>query len=243
MRRTRIYCSPPFKTGDTITASLNASLHLLRVLRLRAGAAIEIFDGQGQAFSASLQKSEGKLAVLAIHEPVAGIMPSPLQIHLGQGISRGDKMDYTLQKAVELGVHTVTPLFTEWSGVDLTKERAEKRLAHWRAVMIGACEQCGRNDLPELQAPMAMDAWLSQCQESLKLILEPEGGLRLGELSRTASSIALLAGPEGGFSPRERGLAQQHGFQALQLGPRVLRTETAALAAITALQCLFGDMR
>ncbi len=243
MRRTRIYCPGPLQIGDKVTASLNASLHLLRVLRLRPGASIEIFDGHGQAFLATLLESEGKLAVLAIQESVVGMMPSPLQIHLGQGISRGDKMDYTLQKAVELGVHMITPLFTEFSGVELTGERMAKRLAHWRAVVIGACEQCGRNDLPVIHTPTAMDVWMAQCQETLKLMLEPSAGMRLGELSPPASTIALLAGPEGGFSPRERDLAPQHGFLALRLGPRILRTETAAVAAITALQCLFGDMK
>lgn len=243
MRLTRIYCPPPIQSGTKITASLSASRHLLSVLRLRPGAAIEIFDGQGQAFSASLLGHEGKLAVLTVGEAALGIAPSPLIIHLGQGISRGEKMDFTVQKAVELGVHSLTPLFTEFSGVDLSAERSAKRLAHWQAIIVSACEQCGRNDLPVIHAPITLETWISQRRETLRLILEPKGTTHLSELHVANAGIALLVGPEGGFSIKESALAQQNGFLSLQLGPRVLRTETAGAAAITALQCGFGDMK
>ena len=227
--------------GLTIELDDKASNHLLRVLRLRPGAFVRIFNGKNTEFLAELQ-SAGKSAELVLTKSVETETESPLRIHLGQGISRGEKMDYTLQKAVELGVDSITPLFTEFTEVKLDAERLEKRMQHWQAIIIHACEQCGRSVLPELRLPQKLVNWLPRCDQSLKLMMHPENGNALSSFSCPELQLALLIGPEGGFADVEVSLAQRHGFVAWQFGPRILRTETAALAAIAALQSRWGDM-
>ncbi len=238
----RVYCQEAARSGQNILLDAAASNHLLRVLRLKTGSGLRVFDGCGLEFLATLIDQQKKKAIIAITEPRPSFLESPLHIHLGQGISRGEKMDYTIQKAVELGVTKITPLYTQYSGVTLSGERIEKRLAHWRSIIISACEQCGRNVLPTIVPPLSLEHWLQACQEPLRFILQPGGNQHLRNITKAADYVALVTGPEGGFSAEELALANQAQFQALNLGPRVLRTETAAPAAIAALQCLWGDM-
>jgi 16S rRNA (uracil1498-N3)-methyltransferase len=168
---------------------------------------------------------------------------SPLELYLAQGISRGEKMDYTIQKAVELGIKKIYPLLTERCNVKLDEERREKRLQHWRSVIISACEQSGRNQLPQIQAPQTLEQFLENSDADFKFVLAPLAEKKLAQIPiQKNSRVILMIGPEGGLSEREIQLAEQKHFLALNLGPRVLRTETAAVAAITALQCFFGDM-
>ncbi|HVV68679.1 MAG TPA: 16S rRNA (uracil(1498)-N(3))-methyltransferase [Gammaproteobacteria bacterium] len=237
----RIYTPQELKSGREIVLDTHASMHLLRVLRLKTGESLRVFDGCGHEFHAALSGSQKNLAVVTLADPWLSNPESPLNIHLGQGISRGEKMDYTIQKAVELGVSKITPLFTQYSGVSLTEARIEKRLAHWQAVIINACEQSGRNILPTIEIPMTLAKWLSQRTESLKLMLQPDGDRQLHEFSAIAANVALVVGPEGGFSVEESLSAKQAGFHTLSLGPRILRTETAAPAAIALMQYLWGD--
>lgn len=242
MRLTRIFTPEPLITGHDICLDADSSHHLLRVLRQKPGDSLLVFDGQGHEFHAQIVAVIKHQAQVHIGKPEYSMVESPLAIHLGQAISRGEKMDYTLQKAVELGVKTITPLFTERSGVKLSAERIENRLAHWRGVVISACEQSGRSYLPVVEAPVALPDWLKQGKESLKLLLQPGHNSHCLKEFAPHDQVCLLVGPEGGFSSHETTLAEQHGFASLRLGPRILRTETAAPAAITALQCLWGDM-
>ncbi len=173
---------------------------------------------------------------------------SPLRITLAQGISRGERMDYTLQKSVELGVSRIIPLSTERCGVKFDAKRAAKRLQHWQGVIISACEQSGRNDIPEILPTISLHAWLDahrvpcQQQEALRLLLHPRATQSLRQLTPPTGEISLLIGPEGGLSDNEIDMATQCGFEGIQLGPRVLRTETAGVAALAALQSYWGDL-
>jgi 16S rRNA (uracil1498-N3)-methyltransferase len=168
---------------------------------------------------------------------------SPLTVFLGQGLSRGDRMDYTLQKAVELGVKTILPLLTQRSVTDLQDARVAKRLQHWQKIIIGACEQSGRNQVPRILQPIALTNWLKNDHpRGLKLVLDPRADQRLQRITPSSQELTLLIGPEGGFTPDELQLAQTKGFLPAQLGPRILRTETAAVAALTAVQVLWGDL-
>ncbi|MFT3741740.1 MAG: 16S rRNA (uracil(1498)-N(3))-methyltransferase [Gammaproteobacteria bacterium] len=239
MRIPRVYLPETLQTGARFTLPEVSRQHLLRVLRLKTGNRLQVFDGQGNEYQAMLL--DDKIGIIEILEDIPNpIQESPLTIQLGQGISRGEKMDFTLQKAVELGVNVITPLFTVYSGVTLTAERLEKRMEHWQGVIQHACEQCGRAVMPELRPAMQLSQWLTNLQAELKLVLAPTGSHHLKQLS-AAASVALLVGSEGGLHADEIQLAIRHQFVDVQLGPRILRTETAALAAVSALQTLWGD--
>ncbi len=164
-----------------------------------------------------------------------------MHIHLGQAISRGERMDYTLQKSVELGVQIITPLFTERCGVDLQGERLEKRMQHWQQVIISACEQSGRCYIPELKAPCSLEKWLMELKVDLAWIMDPRASTPLSAIQKSVGRVALLCGPEGGLSELELDQAKQHGLLGLLMGPRILRTETAALTALSLLQAQWGD--
>jgi 16S rRNA (uracil1498-N3)-methyltransferase len=238
----RIYFDYSFKIYQTVTLDEASSHHLFNVLRLKIGDQIILFNGQGGEYKAKIIDRQKKQAQVEIQEFFDIERQSPLKIHLGQGIARGEKMDYIVQKAVELGVSKITPLFTEFSNVKLPPDRLEKKLQHWRQIAIHACEQCGRNDLPEIAAPEYAQKWLQNRPEKLKLTLNPSASTSLSKL-QMVSSVCLLIGSEGGLSAAEIALANQHHFQSLQLGPRILRTETASLAVLSALQMLWGDWR
>lgn len=220
-----------------------AAHHLLHVLRLAKGDAVVIFDGDGHEYDATIQRVS-KSGIGVKLGPARSIdRESRLEVTLAQGISSGDRMDYTIQKAVELGVYAIQPLTTERSVVRLDAARAAKRIAHWRSVAIAACEQCGRNRLPEIAPVSTLATWLGSLSTgSLRLTLSPNAPAKLAALDRNDTApIILLVGPEGGLAPREEHDALTAGFTAVRLGPRVLRTETAAVAALAALQTLWGD--
>jgi 16S rRNA (uracil1498-N3)-methyltransferase len=247
MSNLRFHSAENLKIGAIIKLSENAATHATRVLRLNVGDAIKLFNGDGFDYSCeliSLKKSETLVKVLAQQEINN---ESPLNITLLQGISSGERMDYTIQKAVELGVNAIQPLSTERSVVKLSPERAQKRLEHWQNVVIAACEQCGRAKIPQVAIPMSLTAWLGgnihagAGDASFRILLNPIGAKQLSALPKTTQNIQLLIGAEGGLSQAEIDLASNHGFQSIVLGPRILRTETAALTAIATMQTLWGD--
>jgi 16S rRNA (uracil1498-N3)-methyltransferase len=215
--------------------------HHLTVLRLRRGDAVTLFNGRGAEFTAELTRVSTGDALARVLSRQDSERESPLSIALAQGVSSGDRMDTTLQKATELGVSKVVPLACERSVVKLSGDRAEKRVAHWRNVVIAACEQCGRNRLPEVAQITDIEAFLdAPGGDELRLLLAPGAGQSLKQLSRP-ERVMLLVGPEGGLTAQEGGHAQRAGFVPIRFGPRVLRTETAPLAAIAAMQALWGD--
>ncbi|MBB5015898.1 16S rRNA (uracil(1498)-N(3))-methyltransferase [Rehaibacterium terrae] len=243
MRLTRTYIDAPLSIGATVTLPEAASAHLLRVLRLGVGDACVLFNGDGCDYDARLVSVAKKSAQAEVLRQREIDRESPLRIILGQGLARGEKMDLVLQKATELGVAAVAPLITERTEVKLDAERAGKRLAHWQGVLASACEQSGRARLPSLAEPQALAAWAAALpQDTIKLALDPEGECTLAALALPANAeVALAVGPEGGLSERDRATLRAAGFRGLRLGPRILRTETAGLAAIAALQALYGD--
>jgi 16S rRNA (uracil1498-N3)-methyltransferase len=215
--------------------------HHLAVLRLRSGDSLTLFNGQGGESSAELVRVSAGQAWARILKSHRLERESPLPVVLAQCVSSGDRMDTTLQKSTELGVSRVVPIASERSVVRLSGERAEKRVAHWRNVVIAACEQCGRNRVPEVERITGIDAFLDGPEPGeLRLLLAPEAGQALKQLPRP-ERVALLVGPEGGLTERERTLAERAGYVPVRFGPRVLRTETAPLAAIAAMQTLWGD--
>lgn len=245
MRVTRVHVAMPLATGMEIELPEGPAGHLLRVLRLKPGDRFVLFNGDGRDFEASMLPA-GKRSVRAqVGAALEVERESPLRIILLQGVARGEKMDLVLQKATELGVAEVLPLFSERSEVRLDAARAEKRLAHWRSVVASACEQSWRARVPEVAPPRTLAGTLaSLAPGGSRLLLDPEA-----ESSIAASPIApgepvlLAIGPEGGWSPRDREQLQAAGFAGARLGPRILRTETAGLAAIAVLQASFGDLR
>lgn len=214
--------------------------HLRQVLRLAIGDRLAVFNGDGRDYAARVSGMGRPGVVLDIVDAGELEQEPTLTIRLVLGISRGERMDYAIQKAVELGVSDIQPLFTERSMVQLAGERLERRMAHWRGVAIGACEQCGRRRLPGLEPARAFGDWLSGGPNGV-LLLEPESPLPLVSLGRPERPVTLLVGPEGGLSPKERSRARGLGILGVRLGPRILRAETAPLAAIAAIQALWGD--
>lgn len=239
----RIFQSTPLELGKTVTLTEQAAHHLARVLRASIKDNVIVFNGQGGEYLCTITHIDKKSVKIEVGEFSAREVESPLELYLAQGISRGEKMDYTIQKAVELGVKKIIPIFTERCNVKLDDERREKRLQHWQAIAIGACEQSGRNRVPEVMMPQSFDRWLPSLDAEWRFVLSPHVSKPLSAhaISKTARVI-LFIGPEGGLSDKEMELSYQHDFLPLSLGSRVLRTETAAVAAITALQCRFGDM-
>ncbi len=242
MRISRFYLAQTLSPGATIQLSDESAHYLRTVLRLKKGAELVVFNGDGGEYPASVAEVHKEAVRLALGAFNPHETESPLRISLGLGISRGERMDLAIQKAVELGVSAITPLLAERCVVQLDEgARKAQRLRHWRKIVQSACEQCGRNRVPEVFEPLQLDAWTER-QSGLRLFLDPYGTLSLRELPPPGGPICLLSGPEGGFSGNERKAAITAGFMAIRLGPRVLRTETAALAALTAIQTLWGDL-
>ncbi len=241
MRTIRCHVGQPMAVGQVVALDENASNHLVRVLRLGVGDALVLFNGDGRDYAARLISVEKRGARAEVTGVAAVANESPLRITLAQGIARGEKMDWVLQKATELGVAAIVPLQTERTEVKLDADRADKRLAHWSGVLAAACEQCGRARLPVLSAPATLAAWAAGAGDGLKLALDPEGELTLATLP-PSDAVTLVVGPEGGLSERDLATLRAAGFRGLRLGPRILRTETAGLAAIAALQALHGDL-
>ncbi len=251
MRNPRIYQEQTFSVGQTQPLSEDAFGHTVRVLRLKDGDAIILFNGkiENDAEQPGYYEYQAKLCNVAKKRADIEIISknlidneSPLNIHLGQGISRGERMDFTLQKSVELGVNTITPIFTERCGVKLTGERLEKKREQWQKIVISACEQSGRCTVPIVEQAIYLDDWLKQETNALKLNLHPKAQHSIMSLPIENQRVRLLIGPEGGLSDNEIVRANDAGFHDVLLGPRVLRTETAALTAITVLQCRYGDL-
>lgn len=244
MRLTRVFVDLPLAPGARVVLPESAGAHLVRVLRLREGEACVLFNGDGHDYDATLL-SAGKRGVEAQVNDVRAIdNESPLRLVLLQGIARGEKMDLILQKATELGVAAIAPVFADRTEVRLDGDRLEKRVAHWRSVVASACEQSGRARIPELLAPRGLsEAAGALDADALKLTLDPLGEHRFDKLLPvSAAGIVIGIGPEGGWSEKDRVILRNAGFTGLRLGPRVLRTETAGLAAIAALQAKFGDL-
>jgi len=243
MSAPRFYCSPLAPSGDTFALPPDAAHHASRVLRLRVNQPVQVFDGTGNAFDAVISEISGKRVLLGKLKPCAAQLPPPLHIVLAQAMCSSEKMDWVIQKASELGAAEIQPVQTQRSVAKLSSERAAKRTAHWRSVIIAACEQCGRNTLPQAYAPQDLSSWLAQMRDNTdsKFILQPEGASPLPQQPRPQGRVTLLIGSEGGFSADEASMAHQAGFAPVRLGPRVLRTETAALAGISAIQTLWGD--
>ena len=239
----RFYCPPPLPEQGLFNLPPDAAHHASRVLRLREGTAVQLFDGQGRECHGIIDDLSGKQVVVSDIQSVAADRESPLTTLLAQALSSSEKMDWVIQKATELGVTEIQPLDTERSVARLSAERAEKRLAHWQQVAISACEQCGRNVLPVIHPPLNIMAWLQQvrAENISKFILLPQGSSSLHSQPKPSGKAVLLIGAEGGFSQAESDSALLCGFTPVKLGARVLRTETAAVAGLAALQMLWGD--
>jgi len=242
---TRIFFSGELRPRSECRLPPAQAHHVVRVLRLAQGDALTLFNGDGAEYDAVVARVAGDSVTARIGESRGCARESPLEIVLGQALSSGERMDYTVQKAVELGVAAIHPVAAARSVVRLTGERAEKRVAHWQSVVVSACEQSGRNRVPPVAPVAELAAWLARPvaggESALRLLLSPGGETGLRGLPRPAAAIVLLAGPEGGFTPEEEAAARHCGFTPVRLGPRVLRTETAAVAALAALQALWGD--
>jgi len=238
----RVYIDAPLTCRRELQLPEAQSHHLGRVLRLRPGAVIYLFNGTGGSFRTEISAVHKQLVTVLPDEFIPDRTFSTLPINLAQGISRGRHMDYTIQKAVELGVARIIPLVTEHGNVHLEAERQDHKLSHWRKIIIGACEQCGRNLLPELWEPVAYADWIATPSAALRLLLDPGTDRTLGSITPVPGEVTILSGPEGGFSESEIAIANAQGCLAVRLGPRILRTETAAIAAISACQTLWGDM-
>lgn len=238
----RIFQSVPLQENTVIQLDEAATHHVARVMRAKVGDTLFLFNGTGGEYESEISKIDKKTVTVKIKTFIDRDVESPLELYLAQGISRGEKMDYTIQKAVELGVKKIIPLFTERCNVKLDDDRKEKRIQHWRSIVVGACEQSGRNKVPEILPPQSLTAWMKNTEADLKFVLAPQATRKLSEINFEKNSrVVLLIGPEGGLSDEEIHCATQNGFLSLSLGPRILRTETAAVAAISVLQCVAGD--
>lgn len=250
MRVPRIYLDQALHSGAELALDKAAAHYLVSVLRLRAGDALIAFNGSGGEYTALLQMATNKQATIKVGSHNLGVKPSPVQLTLAIGLSRGERMDWVIQKAVELGVNEVVPLFTERCEVKLKGERALKKQGHWQQIAISACEQSQRNDVPTIKPVQPLVEFLAACaapaNSNLTLILDPRAKQSLSNIlldqESSAKTIVLLSGPEGGFSDEEIEHTQQKGAISVGLGPRVLRTETAPLVALSIAQALLGDM-
>jgi 16S rRNA (uracil1498-N3)-methyltransferase len=238
----RLFCAARLAPGEQVTLDETAAGHALRVLRLRIGDAVILFNGDGHDYAGRLVSGGRHGAAVEIHTAGPVEASAVLSLHLVLGVSRGQRMDFALQKATELGVTAVTPVFTARSMVRLGGEKLARRAAHWRRVVISACEQCGRRRLPTLDPPGDCTAWLDGW-DGTGILLDPASRVGLAQLAAPTGGTTLLVGPEGGLTRDERARAAARGFQGVRLGPRILRTETAPLAAIAAIQALWGDFR
>jgi 16S rRNA (uracil1498-N3)-methyltransferase len=242
---TRVYVPGELSVGGKSTLPPQQAHHVARVLRLGEGDALTLFNGNGAEYDAVVARVTRDAVTVKIGNTRAGASEPVLETVLGQALSSGERMDYTLQKAVELGVAAIHPLAAARSVVRLDAARAGKRVAHWQSVVVAACEQCGRNRIPPVAPVVPFHAWLVQSSShhgaALRVLLSPQGETRLRDLPKPDGVVVLLAGPEGGFTQEEEGLARASGYTPVRLGPRVLRTETAAVAALAAMQVLWGD--
>ena len=244
MRIPRIYVPQALAPGREVELPIQAGEHIARVLRLDRGHPLRLFDGSGDEYAAELSSlAKRQVTARVLESAAAEDRESPLRITLAQGIARGEKMDWILQKATELGVARIVPIVTDRTEVKLDAERAERRLAHWEAVVASACEQCGRTRLPDVLEPVRLSEWAASLDDSagLRLALNPRGNLAPRDL-HSVERATLAVGPEGGLSEHDLATLNAAGFRGLRLGPRILRTETAGLAALAAMQAFLGDL-
>lgn len=242
MRVLRIYHPETISVDQQITLTADASNHLVNVLRVSEGQPLVIFNGDDNEYPAELVVVNKRKCEAMIDAKLSLSVETPLKIHLGQGVSRGDRMDMVIQKAVELGVDEITPIVTQRCGVKLSSDRWQKKVEQWQRIVIGACEQSGRNQIPKIHPVVQISEWISQSTRQLRITLHPQASKGIKHLSIPSNGVRLLIGPEGGFSESEIYATEQAGFQTCHMGPRVLRTETAAIAAIAALQSIHGDL-
>jgi 16S rRNA (uracil1498-N3)-methyltransferase len=243
MRLTRVHVDADLQTGRRLTLEGSAGNHIARVLRLRAGDALTLFNGRGGEYGGTIEEIRRDTVLVGVLEQRDTERESPCQITLAQGISRGERMDWVVQKATELGVARIAPLFTERSVVHLDDRQAAKKVQHWRSIAIAACEQSGRNRVPEIAAPIGLfDLLERQTPRGAALLLSPGATLRITDIPAADTGATVLIGPEGGLADAEQEAATKSGFTPVRMGPRVLRTETAAVCALTLLQQKFGDL-
>lgn len=242
MRLNRVYQDIELATGSTIELDKSASLHLGKVLRASTGDKLEVFNGNGHRYLSTIETIERNKVIISVEEQNTVHNESPLHIHLFQGVSRGDKMELTLQKGVELGVKTFTPIITERCGVKLDQKRWQKKLEHWQKIIISACEQSGRDIIPVIHSPLNWQETIGQLNNNA-IFLDPHSKQSFRDLEKPdqTSEIQLLIGPEGGFSDNEILSVAKKNITPVFLGPRILRTETAALAAVAAINAVWGD--
>ncbi|MFN3879950.1 MAG: 16S rRNA (uracil(1498)-N(3))-methyltransferase [Nitrincola lacisaponensis] len=241
MRVPRFFEDQPLAGLQQLTLSDKVAQHAGKVLRMREGDRLSLFNGDGCDYLAEITQLDKRQIQVQLLETQQTVRESPLQIEIGQALSRGERMDYAVQKATEMGCHRIAPLFTERCEVRLSSERQDKRQRHWQQVATSACEQSLRNCLPEILPPQTLEDWLNNCQADLKLVLHPHQAAALSGY-QPPRSVALLIGPEGGLTDDEVALAKTKGFHPLSLGPRVMRTETAPVAACAVLHYLWGDL-
>ena len=245
MTEKRLYTGETIAVGKRLTLAEDRARYIGRVLRLRPDEMLTLFDGSGNEFQAIILSISRNAVELEVLRLLDADTESPLSIHLAQGISRGERMDFVIQKATELGVQRITPVMTEYGVVKLDARRALKKRAHWNGVAISACEQCGRCRLPAIDEPVPLRNWMGEHlhADDTRLVMKPGAGGSLHDLATDDRPVTVLIGPEGGFSQAEYELADAAGFQPVGFGPRILRTETATVAILAALQALHGDCR
>lgn len=243
MRLSRVHVEAPLQSGHSLTITGSAGIHIARVLRLRAGDAITVFNGHGGEYAGSIEAIHRDTVTVKVADFRAIERESAFQLSLAQGISRGERMDWVVQKATELGVARIVPLFTERSVVQLDARQAARKIQHWRSIAIAACEQSGRNRVPEIATPLSIFELLEQRRPGdCELLLSPGASARIADLPARGPAATVLIGPEGGLADVEHEAAVRTGFSPVRMGPRVLRTETAAVCALTLLQQKFGDL-
>ncbi|MFB2649336.1 16S rRNA (uracil(1498)-N(3))-methyltransferase [Shewanella mangrovisoli] len=242
MRVPRIYQPQPLAVNQQLNLDEDGAAHIGKVLRMGSGEHISLFNGDDNDYLAEIVDAGKKSVTVKVLSCEANPSESPLNLHLGQVISRGDRMEFTIQKSVELGVNTITPLFSDRCGVKLNGERLEKKIQQWQKIVISACEQSGRSQVPIVRPAMELQEWCSEPTSALKLNLHPRAAHGINGLDLSHTRVRLLIGPEGGLSAEEIAMTETYQFTDVLLGPRVLRTETASLTAITALQLRFGDL-
>jgi 16S rRNA (uracil1498-N3)-methyltransferase len=243
MRLTRVFVDGDLSAGQRLTIEGSAGNHIVRVLRSRVGDELTLFNGRGGEYGASIEEIRRDTVQVSVREHRNDERESAFDLTLAQGISRGERMDWVVQKATELGVTRIVPLFTERSVVHLDEKQAAKKVQHWRGIAVSACEQCGRNVVPEIAAPVGLYGLLENpVGKGVSLLLSPAAEQRIVDISGSPAGATVLIGPEGGLAQVEHDAALRSGFTAVRMGPRVLRTETAAVCALTLLQQKFGDL-
>ncbi len=248
MRIPRVHLPVVLHEGAEHDLPAGAVDRLVRVLRLPAGREVRVFDGRGAEFKAILVEAGKRGARILVQQSLPAAAASPLRVTLAQALARGEKMDWILQKATELGVASIQPILTERTEVRLGEERSERRMAHWRGILTGACEQSGRADLPSLESPLSLPEWLAQLVgviapvDQMRVFLDPEADSEFAATDFEPRALIAAVGPEGGFSARELSMFAQARFEGCRLGPRVLRTETAGIAVLAIAQARWGDL-